>query len=142
MKCYICGEETHGSLGGMNICPSCDCGNGVIYKRGKLQKMQNNVQVSDIYKQGDDNMEMTEKELGQIIDITEDMCNADGWVDECLPFAKKRMELINMIRKRKELPEPTTEEILYILKKRYHDELAIQDYIEMIEYEVESLKDG
>jgi hypothetical protein len=86
-------------------------------------------------------MEITEKELGQIIDITEDMCNADGWVDECLPFAKKRMDLINIICNRKHIPEPTTEEILYILKKRYSEEPAIQDYIEMIECEVLSLNE-
>jgi hypothetical protein len=53
MKCYICGEETHGSLGGKNICPSCDCGYGIIYKNGKLQKIQNGVQISDMNKQGD-----------------------------------------------------------------------------------------
>jgi hypothetical protein len=87
-------------------------------------------------------MEITEKELGQIIDITEDMCNVGGWVDECYPFAKKRMDLINNIRNRKHIPEPTTEEILYILKKRYYDELAIQDYIEMIECEVVFLNEA
>jgi hypothetical protein len=26
MKCIYCGKESRGSIGGKNICPSCDCG--------------------------------------------------------------------------------------------------------------------
>lgn len=82
-------------------------------------------------------MEITDKELGKIIDLTEDICNMEGYVDDCFPIAKKRMDLINSIRSRTQPVDPTTDEILYILKKRYRDEPAIQDYIEMIECEVD-----
>ena len=43
---------------------------------------------------------LTEEELGEIIDLTEDMALNPGWVKEILPLAKKRMKIINRGRKR------------------------------------------
>lgn len=38
VRCIICGDEAHGSIGGKDICPGCDCGIGVILKNGELVK--------------------------------------------------------------------------------------------------------
>lgn len=43
---------------------------------------------------------ISEDEIGTIIDMTEEICNTPGWVNEILPLVKKRMELINQIRSR------------------------------------------
>ncbi|MCJ7697329.1 MAG: hypothetical protein MUO73_03255 [Thermoplasmata archaeon] len=43
---------------------------------------------------------ISEEEIGEIIKLTEDMCNTPGWVEKVLPYAKKRMDLINIIRSR------------------------------------------
>ena len=49
---------------------------------------------------------LTEEELGEIMDLTEDMVLHNGWVKEILPFAEKRMEIINRGRKRGDEKQP------------------------------------
>ena len=43
---------------------------------------------------------ISEDELKSIIEDTEDMCNAPGWVIDVRPIANRRMEKINKIRSR------------------------------------------
>ena len=38
MKCMICGDETYGSIGGSDICPTCDCGIGLRVHNGKVDR--------------------------------------------------------------------------------------------------------
>jgi hypothetical protein len=45
-------------------------------------------------------LQLTEEELGEIIELTEKMCTRNGWVNEIAPPAKKRMEIINRARTR------------------------------------------
>ena len=48
---------------------------------------------------------ISEEELGEVIDITEEMCNQKGWVKEVLPLAQKRMDVINKARSRPYNPQ-------------------------------------
>jgi len=41
-------------------------------------------------------IQITKEELGEIIDLTEQMCNLDGWVKEALPLAQRRMDIITL----------------------------------------------
>jgi hypothetical protein len=43
---------------------------------------------------------ISEEELKEIIEDTEDMCNAPGWVIDVQPIANRRMDKINKIRSR------------------------------------------
>jgi hypothetical protein len=49
-------------------------------------------------------LQFTEEELGEIIELTEEMCTRNGWVNEIVPPAKKRMEIINRARSRPHTP--------------------------------------
>ena len=44
--------------------------------------------------------QITQEEIGEIIDITEEMCNLEGWTEEALPLAQKRMAIIEKARSR------------------------------------------
>jgi len=50
--------------------------------------------------------QITQEEIGEIIDITEEMCNLEGWTEEALPLAQKRMAIIEKARSR---PAPSPE---------------------------------
>ena len=52
--------------------------------------------------------QITQEEIGEIIDITEEMCNLEGWTEEALPLAQKRMVIIEKARSR---PAPSPETI-------------------------------
>ena len=45
-------------------------------------------------------LQLTEEELGEIIELTVEMCTRNGWVNEIVPPAKKRMEIITCARSR------------------------------------------
>ena len=51
-------------------------------------------------------LQLTQEELGEIIDITEQMCNLDGWVKEALPLAQKRQSIIETARSRPNTQAP------------------------------------
>lgn len=53
-------------------------------------------------------LQLTEDELGEIIELTEEMCTRNGWVNEIVPPAKKRMEIITRARSRPH-PAPALE---------------------------------
>ena len=52
--------------------------------------------------------QITQEEIGEIIDITEEMCNLEGWTEEALPLAQKRMAIIEKARSR---PSPSPSEL-------------------------------
>jgi len=61
----------------------------------------------------------SEEELGEIIDITEEMCNQEGWVKEVLPLAQKRMDIINKARLREQsIRQDEREKVLDKLTER------------------------
>ena len=49
-------------------------------------------------------IQITKEELGEIIDLTEQMCNLDGWVKEALPLAQRRMDIITLASARPHTP--------------------------------------
>ena len=59
---------------------------------------------------------ITEEELKAIIEDTEDMCNAPGWVIDVQPIANRRMDKINKIHSR-----PLSEELKKEYERGYND---------------------
>ena len=54
--------------------------------------------------------QITQEEIGEIIDITEEMCNLEGWTEEALPLAQKRMAIIEKARSRPHTPAPAADQ--------------------------------
>jgi hypothetical protein len=61
-------------------------------------------------------LQLTEEELGEIIELTEEMCTRNGWVNEIVPPAKKRMEIIARARSRPH-PAPAQQRIDAAIKE-------------------------
>jgi len=52
---------------------------------------------------------ISEEEMKDIIDLTEEMCETPGWVINIQPIANRRMTIINEIRSRPHTSTPQTE---------------------------------
>jgi hypothetical protein len=50
---------------------------------------------------------ISEEEIGELLDVTEDICNSEGWVTpEQIALAKKRIDIVNRIKSRPHTPAP------------------------------------
>jgi len=72
--------------------------------------------------------QITQEEIGEIIDITEEMCNLEGWTEEALPLAQKRMAIIEKARSRP-APSPDPRVAFFEEDNAYKDSIIEQQRI-------------
>ena len=87
MNCKICGTETNGSIGGKDICPTCDCGIGIHMNRktGKLESKCDNDRLSELlYRLKEHNFEPAHCPEGYEMNSEKCFEYGDEYHDPCL----------------------------------------------------------